>query len=316
MYDLIIVGGGCTGLGSAMYAGRLNLKTLVLSGTKYGTIALTDVVENYPGFKRLTGYELAQKLEEHALDYAKYVEIVEEKVDKIEACGNSWLVHSDGKKYNTKTVLIATGTEIKKLGVTGEKEYWNNGVHSCALCYGPIYQDKKIAIVGGGDSAAKEALLLTQFGKSVTIFARSELRPEPINGDRIKKNKKISVHTQIQIKEIKGDGKKLTTLILDKPVNGKKEFETDALFLEIGHIPLSALAKAIGVKTNEKGEIVINRNSETNVPGVFAGGDVADTRFKQAITGVAEGVAAVYSAFKYINETEIFPCTEPEVKKK
>lgn len=311
LYDLIVIGGGIVGLGSAMYAGRLQMKTIVFSGTKYGTIALTDVVENYPGFKRLTGLELAQKMEEHALDYAKFVEIIDEKVEKVEACGNSWLVYSNGKKYNTKTILFATGTEIKKLGVSGEAEYWNKGVHSCALCDGPIYTDQVIAVVGGGDSAAKEALLLTQFGKKVFIFVRGDkLKPEPVNGERIKKNPKIEVITQTRIIEIKGDGKKATTLILDKPYEGRLELKIGALFLEIGHIPLSSLAKAIGVKTNLHEEIVINRNSETSVPGVFAAGDVADTRFKQAITGVGEGVSAVYSAYKYINETEIFPCAD------
>lgn len=310
-YDLIIVGGGIVGLGSAMYAGRLNLKTLVIAGTRYGTIALTDVVENYPGFKKLTGLELAQKMEEHALDYSQNVEIIDEKATKIEACGTSWLVYADGKKYNAKAVLIATGTEIKKLGVPGEQEYWNRGVHSCALCDGPIYEDKIIAVVGGGDSAAKEALLLTQFASKVFVFVRgNELKPEPINGERVKKNPKITIMTNTKITEVKGDGKKITSLVLDKPFNGSNEFKTDALFLEIGHIPLSALAKEIGVKTNDHDEILINRDSETNVPGIFAAGDVGDTRFKQAITGVAEGVLAVYSAYKYINETEIFPCNE------
>ncbi len=311
LYDLIIIGGGIVGLGSAMYAGRLQMKTLVLSGTKYGTIALTDVVENYPGFKRITGFELAQKMEEHALDYSKYVEILDEKADKVEACGNSWLVYVGKKKYNAKTVLFATGTEIKKLGVPGEAEYWNKGGHSCDLCDGPIYQDQIIAIVGGSDSAAKEALLLTQFAKKVYIFIRgTALKPEPVNGERVKKSAKIEGVTATKITEIKGDGKKITKLVLDKPYKESKEFQVGALFLEIGHIPLSSLAKEIGVKTNAHDEIMINRNSETNVKGIYAAGDVADTSFKQAITGVGEGVAAIYSAYKYINETEIFPCAD------
>lgn len=306
MYDLIIIGGGVTGLASAMYAGRLNLKTLVLAGTRYGTIALTDIVENYPGFKRITGIELAQKLEEHALDYKKFVEIKDSKAQKIDKNGKNWKVKTDeGKEFETKTVLIATGTEIKKLGVPGEKEYWLKGVHSCALCDGPVYQNKTIAVAGGGDSAAKESLLLTQFGKKVLVFVRGDkLNGEPVNNERVKKNPKIQVVTNTSILEIKGDGKKLTTLVLSKPFNGSKEAAVDALFLEVGHIPLSALAKSVGVKTNEKGEIIINRNSETNVPGVFAAGDVVDTRFKQAITGVGEGVSAVYSAFKHINESQ------------
>lgn len=313
LYDLVIIGGGIVGLGSAMYAGRLNLKTLVLAGTKYGTIALTDVVENYPGFKRLSGLELAQKMEEHALDYPKYVEIIDDKAEKVQACGNSWLVYAGGNKYNAKTVLFATGTEIKKLGVAGEEEYWNKGVHSCALCDGPLYTGQIIAVVGSGDSAVKEALLLTQFAKKVYIIARGDkLKPEPINGDRLKKNAKIQVVLNTRITEIKGNGKKANLLVLDKPADGKNELPVGALFLEIGHTPLSGLAKNVGVQVNDHGEIAINRNSETNVPGLFAAGDVCDARFKQAITGVGEGVNAVFSAYKYINETEISPCTELE----
>ncbi len=310
VYDLVIVGGGIAGLASAMYAGRLNLKTLVVAGVRYGTLARTDVVENYPGFKRLSGLELARKMEEHALDYAKFVEIIDAKAEKIQESsrGKGWVVHADGKEFEAKTLLFATGTEIKKLGVPGEEQYWNRGVHSCVLCDGPLYAGQALAVVGGGDSAVKEALLLTQFAKKVYVIARGDrLKPEPVNGERLKKNGKITVLTGTRITEIKGDGKKANALVLDKPFEGSSELRVGALFLEIGHTPLSGLAKTIGVLANGRGEIIINRNSETNVPGVFAAGDVADSRFKQAITGVGEGVNAVYSAYKYLNESDIAP---------
>jgi thioredoxin reductase (NADPH) len=158
-----------------------------------------------------------------------------------------------------------------------------------------------IAVAGGGDSATKEALLLTQWGSKVTMFARGEkLRAEPINLERAKNNPKLEVVTKTNIVEVKG-GVVLQSLILDKEFNGSKEFPVDALFVEIGHLPVSELAKQLGVAVNEKEEIIIDRDSKTSVPGVFAAGDVCDSKFKQAITGVAEGVCAAHSAYQFVS---------------
>ncbi len=175
-------------------------------------------------------------------------------------------------------------------------------VHNCD---GPLFRNKVLAVVGGSDSAAKEALLLTQYASKVYIIYRGDkIHPEPINEDRVKKNKKIEVIANTNITEIKGD-KKVTHVILDKPYKGSKEFKLDGIFVEIGHIPLADFVKPIGVKLNQKGEIIIDRTSSTNVPGLFAAGDVVDTKFKQAITGVGEAVSATYSAYQYINENEV-----------
>lgn len=287
-------------MAAGMYAGRLNLKTLVLGGDLGGTINLTDNVENYPGFIRLTGMELAKKLEEHARSYP--IEIVEEKATDVSRAGNCFNVKaSNDKEYHAKTLIIATGSKWKKLGVPGEEQFLNRGVHFCALCDGAFYNNKIICVVGGSDSAAKEALVLASFGSKVYLLVRGEkLKGEPINNQRVADNKKIEVLTKTEIKEIKGE-KFVSHVILNKEINGSNILNTNAVFVEIGHIPLSELAIKLGVKVDAKNEIIINRESKTNITGIFAAGDVCDTVFKQAITGVGEAVAAVYSAYQYLN---------------
>lgn len=312
LYDTIIVGGGCTGLGTAMYTGRLNMKTLLLAESIGGTITLTDNVENYPGFKRLTGEELAKKLEEHARDYP--IDIIEEKVINIakhkkDAC---FEVQTSKRSFRSKTVIFATGAKHRELTVPGAKEFENKGVHYCALCDGALYKGKVMCVVGGSDSAAKEALVLSEYAKKVYMVYRGEkIRPEPVNGERIKQKKNIEVITQTNVVQVKGD-KAVNKVILDKSYNGNKELEVSAVFVAIGMIPLSDLAKNMGVKVNDKNEIMINRKSETNIEGFYAAGDVVDTEFKQAITGVSEGVTAAYHAFEYISKNNAIFCIDEE----
>jgi thioredoxin reductase (NADPH) len=299
-YDMIVVGAGCSGLAGAMYAGRLGLNVLVLGELRGGTITLTHVVENYPGFISLTGMELAEKLEQHARAY-KNVEIKDEKVKKIarKADGNFEVIAETGK-FAAKTVLYATGTEWKKLGVPGEKEFANRGVHYCALCDGGFYRGKTVAVIGGSDTAAKDALLLTQFATKVFIIYRGDkIRCEPANYELVTKNPKIEIVYNTNVVEINGE-KKVKSVKLDKPYKGKGALELDGVFVAVGHAPLSALAAEAGVEIDGKSHVKINRNSETNVPGFFAAGDVVDTRFKQAIVGVGEAVNAAYSAYLYL----------------
>ncbi|MBI3588670.1 FAD-dependent oxidoreductase [Candidatus Micrarchaeota archaeon] len=300
IYDFLIIGAGCTGYAAAMYAGRFNLRTLVVGETGGGTIILTDTVENYPGFRKLTGLELVEKLEEHAKDYPS-VSFESDKVVDARENGSIFEVKTlGGRIFKSKTILIATGTEWRKLGVPGENEYSSKGVHYCALCDGALYKDKILGVVGGSDSAAKEALLLTQWAKKVYIFYRGEkIHPEPVNATRVSQNPKIEVVNLTNVKEIKG-GKFVNRVILDRPYNGSEEFPLDGLFVEIGHNPLSELAVKLGVKVDERKEIIIDRESRTNVKGVYAAGDVVNTAFKQAITGVAEGVHAAYGAYQYV----------------
>ena len=190
MYDLIIIGGGGAWLSAALYAGRFKLKTLVIAEKLGGTIILTGDISNYPGFKKITGMELFDKIKEHAVSYN--VEIKEEKVEKVKKYETFFEISVKDNVYKTKTIIFATGTDWRKLNVPGEKEFANKGVHYCALCDGALYKNKIIGVVGGSDSAAKEALLLAEYGKKVYIIYRKEkIRAEPINLKRIEQNKKI-----------------------------------------------------------------------------------------------------------------------------
>ncbi|MBA7501160.1 Thioredoxin reductase [subsurface metagenome] len=311
IYDTAIIGAGVAGLGAAVYTGRFQMKSAVVSETLGGTIILTNDVANYPGFGQITGMDLAEKLQRHVNDYD--VDIVEKVVSKIERCPEGCFKVFTGNEYlHPRSIIFATGTEWRKLDIPGEREFTNKGVHYCALCDGALYKDKVIGVVGGSDSAAKEALLLAEYGKSVYIIYRKEkIRPEPINLERVMNHKKIKIINNTSVTAISGD-RFISSVTLDKPYKGSSKFKLDALFVEIGHIPLSGLAQEIGVKVNEKGEIKIDRDAKTNIAGVFAAGDVVDTVFKQAITGVAQGATAAYSAYHYVNEHEHICCQNDE----
>ena len=313
IYDVLIVGAGCAGSAAAMYAGRFGLKVAMIGELPGGTITQTHIVENYPGFESITGLELGERLLNHAKAYG--VEVKMEKVMKVEKNEKLFSITTDaGTTYLSRTLIAATGAEWKKLGALGEKEYANKGVHYCALCDGSFYKGKVIAVVGSGDSAAKESQLLAEYGSHVYLFVRGDaLHGEPINNKRVAADRKITVFTGVQVKEIVGGGekKKVTHLRLSKPcapvVAGATGaptdlFPIDAVFVLIGQNPVSAWTKPLGVALNAKGEILIDRMSRTNVSGLFAAGDVSDTEFKQAITGAAEGVSAAYSAFTYLQK--------------
>ncbi len=306
-YDFLIIGAGVAGMAAGMYGARLGMRTLVLGkshGSELplgGVITTTNVVENYPGFIKLTGTELADKIREHAQAY-KLVTIREEKATDVGKKDDGFFVKTEKAEYFSKSLLIATGTKWRKLECKGGSEFENKGVAYCALCDGPLYKNKTVCVVGGSDSAAKDALVLAEHAKKVYIIYRGEkIRAEPINIKRIQDNKKIEVITNTNVMEVKGK-KFVESVVLDKSYKNDRELKLEGVFVAIGHIILSDLAKPLGVALNEKGEIIINhKSSETNVPGVFAAGDVADKPFKQAITGVAEGCTAAYYAYEHIN---------------
>ncbi len=312
MYDLMIIGSGVTGFGAAMYAARLDLSVAVVGSVDGGTITLTDDVANYPGFIQLTGQELADKLKEHALDYPVHIE-TGTVVDIFRNKENYFYVVTENKTFLAKSILMATGMKDKELEVPGHEELKNRGVSYCALCDAPLYKDKVVAVVGGSDSAAKEALLLAKYCPKVyIIYRREKIRPEPVNGRRIENEPKIEILTETNVVEVLGN-QKVVGVKLDKPHKGSDTLTLDGVFVAIGGIPYSELAKKIGVELNDKGEIKIDRSSRTNIEGVYAAGDVVDSEFKQAITGVGEGVHAAYQAYKYVNETEFnFTCPHNE----
>lgn len=298
-YDIIVLGGGPTAIGCAIYAARFALDVLIIGKVFGGLIATTHIVENYPGITSVSGTGFVELFREHM--QSLNISYITDEINGIEKVDDHFVLHSFFQKFKASTICIATGSERRKLGIPGEEEFTGRGVSYCATCDGPFFKDKIVSVIGGSDSAAKEALFLAQNAKKVYIIYRGEeIRAEPINKKRVYDNDKIEIIYKTNITEIRGENS-VKSVIFD---NGK-EFEVDGVFIEIGSIPNSDLAKRIGVNTNEKGEIIINRKSETNIPGIFAAGDVADAPFKQAITGVAEGVIAAYSAFDYLKEIEI-----------
>ncbi|MFN3910217.1 MAG: NAD(P)/FAD-dependent oxidoreductase [Candidatus Anstonellaceae archaeon] len=304
IYDIAIIGGGCGGLAAAMYSGRFEKKTICFDPMPGGTITLTHLVENYPPIKSISGFDLGQKFLEHALAYN--VEMEQQKVDNIKKEGDLFLIESNKKIYYARSVIFATGADWKKLQIPSEEKFLNKGIYFCASCDGPLYKGKTIVVIGSGDSAAKESLLLAEYGKVVYILVRGDkLKGEPINHKKAVSHPKIEIFTNVQVEEFLGDttlkGIKLSREIqpkgYDKPTN---IINADAAFILIGHTPNTNLAKSLGVNLNQKGEIIVDKLCKTNIEGFFAAGDCTDIEFKQAIVSAGQGVLAAYSAEEYL----------------
>jgi len=308
---LVIVGAGGSGLSGGMYAARLGLKVLILgktSGSELpvgGVITTTDVVENYPGFKSISGFELAKNIENHARAYDA-VSIKNEEVLDVKKSGKGFTVKTKKSEYEGKTVLFATGTMWRRLDVKNSRELENKGVNYCALCDAPLYKNKIVSVIGGSDAAAKDALVLSKHAKKVYIIYRGEsIHPEPANFIKIENSKNIEIINKANVKEVLGK-EKVDGVVLDRKFKGSNELKLDGVFVAIGHEVLSELAEKIGVKVNSHKEIIIDhKTAETNVKGIFAAGDVTDKQFKQLITGVADACTAAYSAYEYLGKEKI-----------
>ncbi|MBT3582917.1 FAD-dependent oxidoreductase, partial [Candidatus Woesearchaeota archaeon] len=235
----------------------------------------------------------------------KKVTMKEAMVNDIKKLKNSVKIKTTKGEFEGKTILFATGSFHRQLGIPGEKEYSGKGVSYCGTCDAPMFHNKTVAIIGGSDSAAKESILLAQFAKKVYIIYRGEkLRAEPVNFKNVLANKKIEIIYKTNVKEVKGK-QFVTNIILDNEYKGSTELKLDGMFIEIGYIPKTELAEKIGVKTNKKHEIIVDKHSQTNVDGVYSAGDCTDYDFKQAITGVAQGAHAAQAAYEYIKNLKV-----------
>ncbi|SFC28323.1 thioredoxin reductase (NADPH) [Alkalibacterium subtropicum] len=301
VYDVIVIGAGPGGLTAALYASRSNLKTLMLEkGIPGGQMNNTAEIENYSGFKSIMGPDLSMKMLEGATQFgAEHVygdvrEIVDKETVKE-------VVTSD-KTYLAKAVIIATGAEHKKLGVKGEAELNGRGVSYCAVCDGAFFRNKHVVVVGGGDSAVEEGAYLTQFAEKVTIIHRRDaLRAQKILQDRAFKNEKIDFIWDTVVEEIVGD-QSMTGVEVKNVKNGETSFiEADGAFIYIGLLPNSEAFRSLPI-TDEEGWIETDANMMTQVPGVFAIGDVRDTVLRQVATAVGDGSVAGNAAYQYVEE--------------
>ena len=299
IYDVVIVGAGPAGMTAAVYASRANLKTVMLErGVPGGQMANTEDVENFPGFDFITGPELSSKMFEHAQKFGaeyKYGDL-----QSVEDHGSYKLLKTSSEEFKTRTVIIATGAEYKKIGVPGEELLTGRGVSYCAVCDGAFFKERELVVIGGGDSAVEEGVYLTKFASKVTIVhRRAELRAQKILQDRAFKNDKIEFIWDTELQSINGDGKVGSVTLLDKNTGNAYDYDTDGVFVYIGMLPLTKPFKDLGI-LNELNYVEANREMETSVPGIFAAGDVIDKTLRQIVTATGDGSIAAENAQKYI----------------
>ncbi|WP_155278160.1 thioredoxin-disulfide reductase [Trueperella pyogenes] len=301
IHDVVIVGSGPAGWTAAIYTARAGLKPVVLAGavSAGGALMQTTEVENFPGWPEgILGPELMQKFEQQAIRFGADLRYEDATSMKLDGAVKEIVTSED--TYHARTVILALGSEYKKLGLPGEEEFSGKGVSYCATCDGFFFRDHEIAVVGGGDSAVTEAQFLSRFAKTVhVIHRRDELRASQIMSDRLLANEKVQMHWNSVVDSINGDSR-LQSLTLRDTVTGEtSELPVTGLFVAIGHEPRTAFLE--GVTLDDKGYIkVAEPSTATNVPGVFACGDVVDPTYQQAITAAGMGCKAALDAEAYL----------------
>lgn len=299
--EVIMIGAGPTALAAAIYTTREDIDTVLYEkGVIGGLAATTDWVDNYPGFPDgISGLDLAENLRKQAERFGAKIELGE--VTKIDTeDGLVKLSTTDGIRY-AKAVLIATGSDYKKMGISGEDTYYARGVHYCATCDGAFYRDKKLVVVGGGNSAVQEALFLTKFASHIDLLVRSDLKASDVLVKQLEKNEKITVHLATSTEEIVGDGSTVKKVIAtDKKTGNSVEFETDGVFIFIGLKPTTEFLRTSDLEFDEIGFIKTNAQLETSIPGVFAAGDVRSGATMQIASAVGEGATAALRIREYL----------------
>jgi len=302
--DILIIGAGGAGLTAALYASRAKLSTIVLEKlTPGGQIALTDIVENYPGFPEgVTGADISMKMEAQAKRYGAVVQYEEAK--SITKNGRGFNVQTSKGTIEAGAVIIATGAFYRQIGVPGEKELIGKGVSYCAVCDGAFFKNKEIVVVGGGDSAMQEGLFLTRFVNKLTVVHRRDtLRASAILQERAKANPKMSFIWDSVVEKVNGSGKVEGVLIKNLKTNQSQDFKTDGFFVFIGQDPATKFLQGV-VDLDKSGYVVTKNNLETSVPGIFACGEVRSGAVKQLISACGEGCEAALAAQAYVEQAE------------
>jgi len=304
-YDLIIIGGGPAGMTAGIYAGRLGLKTLLITKSFGGQIAKKAVsIENYPGFESISGIELVQKMEKHLRTQKIDIEI--DEVRKVEKIEHGFLVFAKKKEFQAKTVVLASGADPRPLEVPGEKEFIGKGVSYCSVCDGPMFRNKVVAVIGGGNAGFETAIFLAKIAKKIYIL---EFGPEPkafaANQETVKKTGKAEIITNVALKEIKGDKFVESIIYEDRRTKKEKTLSVDGVFVEVGYQPATAYVKGL-VDFNKRDEIEVEfETCQTKTPGLFAAGDLNVGVVKQIVTAAGEGAKAAIAAYGYIQNKEV-----------
>ena len=300
--DTIMIGAGPSALAAAVYTTREDIKTdLYEKAVVGGLAAITDQIDNYPGFPDgISGMQLASDLEKQAKRFGANIKYGD--VKSISRKDNQIVLNIDGKDVLAKTVLIATGSDYNKIGIPGEAEYYGRGVHYCATCDGAFYRDQDLIVVGGGNSAIQEAIFLTRFAKKIDLLVRSKIKASEVLQKDLQKyidSGQIVVHLETIPTEILGDEKGVYK-VLAKGLTGENEIITNGVFVFIGLKPNTQFLQGSGVELDEVGLVKTNKNLETNIPGIFASGDVRSGATMQIASAVGEGATAALSIRHYL----------------
>lgn len=302
-YDVIVIGAGPGGLTAGLYASRANLSVLILDRGIYGgQMNNTAEVENYPGFKSILGPDLAEKMYQGATQFG--AEYAYGSVEKVEVNGDLKQVITDSETYEAPVVIIATGSQYRKLGVEGEAEYAGRGVSYCAVCDGAFYKNKKVVVVGGGNTAVSDCMYLTKFASEVNlVHRRDKLRASKAECDKLI-GSGVKIHYNSVVTDILGNDKIESVVLRNTLDNQETKLEVDGVFVAIGQIP-SGNDIAKDVVRDEYGYIIAGEDMETNIQGVFVAGDVRQKKIRQVITACSDGAIAAEMANEYIlNEFE------------
>lgn len=304
MYDTLVIGSGPGGMTAALYAARSNLKVgLIEQGAPGGQMNNTSEIENYPGFDHISGPELSMKMYEPLEKFN--VENIYGIVQKIDVENGIKKVITEDAVYEAKTVVIATGSKYRPLGVPGEEEYTSRGVSYCAVCDGAFFRNQDLLVIGGGDSAVEEAVYLTQFASSVTIVHRRDaLRAQKILQDRAFANEKIKFIWDSVVTEIKGSDVKVSGVTIENvKTHEKTEHDFGGIFIYVGTNPVSSMVEGLGI-TDEDGWIITDGHMQTTQAGIFAVGDVRQKDLRQIATAVGDGAIAGQAVYHYLLENE------------
>jgi thioredoxin reductase (NADPH) len=307
IYDVIIIGGGPAGLTAGIYVSRARMEALLIESYLIpGQALLVERVENYPGFPEgVIGFELMYEFKRQAKKYG--LKVVDEAVENITKGGDSssftiWQVKTEKNIYRSLSVIVATGAQHKKLGVPGEEKFYQRGVSYCALCDGVLFKNKDVVVVGGGDSAAEEALFLAKLAKSVTlVHRRGKLRATPILQERLFSCDKIKILFNTIVLEIMGKDKVEAVSIKDVSSNSENIISCDGIFISIGLVPNTALVKGL-VALDEENYIITDENMKTSAEGIYACGDCRRKPLRQIITACSDGAIAAFSAWQYVEK--------------
>lgn len=303
IHDVVMIGAGPSALCAAVYTTREDIDTVLLEkGAVGGLAAITDWIDNYPGFsKGVSGLELAGELQAQAERFGADIRYGE--VTNLSLDGDVKIIETAEGKLMAKSILIATGSDYRKIGIPGEAEYYGRGVHYCATCDGAFYRDRKLAVVGGGNSAVQEALFLTKFASHIDLLVRSWVKASDVlkkELDEAVEAGKITIHEGTLPEEIVASDGKMVNKVRCKKGDDAFELEVDAVFVFIGLLPNTGFLKDSGIELDETGMIVTNEKLETNIPGVFASGDVRSGATAQIASAVGEGAVAAMSIRKYL----------------